>query len=110
MRASHLGLRLFLAVCFLCRFSYPVAAQDCPPNIDFEITNITDGSVINCSSFTFIPYGSVLPGFFESPNPGGDTPVWCKDWSAVSINLDGNAGKRIRLFFKTADCTFRRHF
>jgi hypothetical protein len=36
--------------------------------------------------------------------------VWCKDWSAVSINLDGLAGKTIRLFFKTADCTFRRHF
>jgi gliding motility-associated-like protein len=80
------------------------------PRLEIEITNVTDGSVINCSSFTFIPYGSVLPGFYESPNPQGDTPVWCKDWSAVSINLDGNAGKRIRLFFKTADCTFRRHF
>src|SRR6185503_17146667 len=47
---------------------------------------------------------------FESPNPGGDSPVWCKDWTAVSINLDGHAGKLIRLFFKSADCTFRRHF
>jgi hypothetical protein len=36
--------------------------------------------------------------------------VWCKDWSAVSINLDNNAGKKIRSFFKTADCTFTRHF
>jgi len=80
------------------------------PRLEIEITNVTDGSVIYCSSFTFIPYGSILPGFFESPNPNGDTPVWCKDWSAVSINLDGNAGKTIRLFFKTADCTFRRHF
>ncbi|MBC7873588.1 MAG: gliding motility-associated C-terminal domain-containing protein, partial [Ferruginibacter sp.] len=39
-----------------------------------------------------------------------NTTIWCKDWSAVSINLNGNAGKTIRLFFKTADCTFRRHF
>ena len=53
---------------------------------------------------------TLLPGFFQSPNPGGDTPVWCKDWSAVSVNLDGNAGKTIRLFFKTADCTFKKHF
>jgi hypothetical protein len=75
-----------------------------------EITNLTDNKMIDCSSFTFIPYGTVLPGFYESPNPGGNTPVWCKDWSAVSINLNGNAGKRIRLMFKTADCTFRRHF
>ena len=80
------------------------------PRMEIEITNVTDNVVIHCSSFTFIPYGSILPGFFESPNPGGDTPVWCKDWSAVSINLNGLAGKTIRLFFKTADCTFRRHF
>ncbi|HMD00248.1 MAG TPA: PKD domain-containing protein, partial [Ferruginibacter sp.] len=37
-------------------------------------------------------------------------PVWYKKWTAVSINLDNLAGKQIRLFFKTADCTFRRHF
>lgn len=80
------------------------------PRLEIEITNVSDNSLIYCSSFTFIPYGSILPGFFESPTPGGDTPVWCKDWSAVSINLDGLAGKTIRLFFKTADCTFRRHF
>jgi len=80
------------------------------PRLEIEIKNLTDNKTINCSSFTFIPYGSLLPGFFESPDPGGNTPVWCKDWSAVSINLDGNAGKTIRLFFKTSDCTFRRHF
>jgi gliding motility-associated-like protein len=80
------------------------------PRMETEITNVTDNTVITCSSLTFIPYGSLLPGFFESPNPGTETPVWCKDWSAVSINLDGMAGKTIQLFFKTADCTFRKHF
>jgi len=80
------------------------------PRLEIEITNVTDNKIIHCSSFTFIPYGSLLPGFFVSLLSSGDTPVWCKDWSAVSINLDGNAGKTIRLFFKTADCTFRRHF
>ena len=80
------------------------------PRLELEITDVTDNTQISCSSFTFIPYGSILPGFFESPNPRGDTPVWCKDWTAVSINLNNHAGKRIRLFFKTADCTFRRHF
>ncbi len=80
------------------------------PRLEIEVTDVTDNTTIECSSFTFIPYGSLLPGFYESPNPGGDTPVWCKDWSAVSVNLDGMAGKTIRLFFKTADCTFRKHF
>lgn len=81
------------------------------PRMVVEITNVTDGTLIDCSSFTFIPYGSVLPGFFVSPVAGDDgTPIWCKDWSAVTINLNNHAGKTIRLFFKTADCTFRRHF
>ncbi|MEO8412679.1 MAG: T9SS type B sorting domain-containing protein [Ginsengibacter sp.] len=80
------------------------------PRLEIEVTDVSDNKAIQCSSFTFIPYGSLLPGFFESPNPDGDTPVWCKDWSAVSVNLDGMAGKTIRLFFKTADCTFRKHF
>lgn len=80
------------------------------PRMEIEITNVTDNDVIECSSFTFIPFGSLLPGFFESPLVADSTPVWCKNWSAVSINLDGHAGKTIRLFFKTADCTFRRHF
>lgn len=80
------------------------------PRMEIEITNLTDNTNISCSSFTWIPYGSILPGFFESPNPGGNTPVWCKDWTAVTLNLNGLAGKTIRLFFKTADCTFVRHF
>jgi gliding motility-associated-like protein len=80
------------------------------PRMEIEITNVTDDKIIDCSSFTFIPYGTLLPGFFESPSLVDNTPVWCKSWSAVSINLNGNAGKTIRLFFKTADCTFKRHF
>ena len=91
-------------------FQDPNHLQHQQPRMEIEITNVTDNTIISCSSFTFVPYGSPLPGFFISSSPGGDTPVWCKDWSAVSINLDGHAGKTIRLFFKTADCTFRRHF
>lgn len=81
------------------------------PRMEIEIRNVTDGYVINCSSFTFYPFGSLLPGFYIGNGQSDDgSPVWCKDWSAVSINLDGMAGKTISLFFKTADCTFRRHF
>lgn len=79
------------------------------PRMEVEVTNVTDNEVITCSSFTFFPNGSPLPGFFMSPQ-SDSTPVWCKDWSAVTINLNNKAGKTIKLFFKTADCTFRRHF
>lgn len=91
-------------------FQDPNHEQFQQPRLVIDVNNLTDNKLIQCSSFTFIPYGSLLPGFYESPNPGGSTPVWYKDWSAVSVNLDGNAGKTIRLFFKTADCTFKRHF
>ncbi|HZH37029.1 MAG TPA: hypothetical protein VEX65_07130, partial [Flavisolibacter sp.] len=80
------------------------------PRLEIEVANLSDNTTIGCSSFTFYPVGSPLPGFFQSATPNGNTPVWCKSWTAVSVNLDGLAGKTIRLFFKTADCTFRRHF
>lgn len=79
------------------------------PRLVLEVWNVTDNQLIDCSSLTFFPNGSPLPGFFMSPK-SDSTPVWCKDWSAVSINLNEKAGKTIKLFFKTSDCTFRRHF
>lgn len=96
-------------------YNYAVVFQD-PNHLEFqqprlvlEVSDITSNETISCSSFTFFPNGSPLPGFFLSPQ-SDSIAVWCKNWSAVSINLNGRAGKTIRLFFKTADCTFRRHF
>ncbi len=80
------------------------------PRMEIEITNLTDNSIIPCASFSFVPYGTGLPGFFQSEVQLDNTPIWCKDWTPVTINLDGNAGKTIRLLFRTGDCTFRRHF
>lgn len=96
-------------------YHYAVVFQD-PNHLEFqqprlvlEVWNETDDELIDCSSFTFFPVGSPLPGFFNA-GVSDSTDVWCKDWSAVTINLNGMAGKDIKLFFKTADCTFRRHF
>jgi gliding motility-associated-like protein len=92
-------------------FQDPKHRENEQPRMEIEITNVTDGnSVINCSSFAFFPFGTPLPGFQESPIVEGNAPVWYKNWTAVTINLNGNAGKTIKLFFKTSDCTFRRHF
>ncbi len=96
-------------------YNYAVVFQDPnhrsfeQPRLELEITNVTDSSEISCSSFIFIPNGSSLPGFFQSSR-SDSTAVWCKDWSPVTVNLNGLAGKKIRLFFKTADCIFTRHF
>ena len=51
-------------------FQDPNHERDQQPRLELEITNVTDNTTIGCSSFTFIPYGTILPGFFESPNPG----------------------------------------
>lgn len=97
-------------------YNYAVVFQDPghevseQPRLELQVLNVSDGTIIECSSFTFFANGTPLPGFELSPNPGGNTPVWYKNWTAVSINLDNLAGKKIRLFFKTADCTFRIHF
>lgn len=97
-------------------YNYAVVFQDPghleseQPRLDLIVQNLSDGYPISCSSFAFFANGSPLPGFQLSANPGGNTPVWYKSWTAVSINLDNLAGKTIRLFFKTADCTFRVHF
>ena len=97
-------------------YNYAVVFQDPghleseQPRLELLVQNLSDGYPISCSSFSFFANGSPLPGFQLSANPGGNTPVWYKSWTAVSINLDNLAGKTIRLFFKTADCTFRIHF
>jgi gliding motility-associated-like protein len=80
------------------------------PRMEIEIENLTDNKVIECASFTFISVGTSLPGFMATSGIGDTTTVMYKPWTAVSVDLSGNAGKTIRIFFKTADCTFQRHF
>ena len=54
------------------------------PRLELEITNVSDNQLIHCSSFTFIPYGTILPGFkdingkgiiFFDQHPGNSQPV-----------------------------------
>jgi gliding motility-associated-like protein len=81
------------------------------PRLEIEVNNLTDQKSIDCSSFTFISYGTGLPGFEISPIQVSDNAIILyKAWTPVTINLNGNAGKTIRIFFKTSDCTFVRHF
>ncbi len=80
------------------------------PRLEIEAINVNDNELLNCASFTFFPNGSSLPGFIKSPLQQDTTDVWYKNWSAVTMNLNGKAGKKIRLTFKTSDCVFRKHF
>ena len=90
-------------------FQSPNHRENEQPRMEIEVTNVSDNAKIECSSFTFIAVGSSMPGF-QTSGVSDSATVLFKDWSAVSVDLSGLAGKTIRLFFKTADCTFRRHF
>lgn len=86
-------------------FQNPNHSAEEQPRMEIEVKNLTDGTTAGCSSFTFV--AGALPGFETSPN---NPSVLYKNWAANSINLDGNAGKTIQIFFKTADCTKGGHF
>ncbi len=96
-------------------YNYAVVFQDPghpsyqQPRLQIEIKNLTDNTTLPCSSFDFVADNS-LPGFLLSNTNNTGTPVWYKNWSANTIKLDGNAGKTIQLFFKSADCIFTAHF
>jgi hypothetical protein len=70
------------------------------PRMVTEMTNVSDNLAITCSSFEFYPVGSALPGFFRSTTSTGNTPVWCKSWTAVSINLNGPGGQNHPAIFQ----------
>jgi gliding motility-associated-like protein len=86
------------------RNSHPLHAR---PRMETRVINLTDNSqLISCSSLTFIG-DSTIAGFYQSSIREG---IVCKDWSAITINLNGYAGKTIELKFISADCTFGAHF
>ncbi|TMI62635.1 MAG: PKD domain-containing protein [Bacteroidetes bacterium] len=93
-------------------FQYAVVLQN--PNHTIEeqprfrakITDLTTGAQLPCVTFDFIASSS-LPGFRTSPiNPS----VLYKDWTPVTLNLTGLAGRTIEIEFITSDCTPRAHF
>lgn len=100
---------------FSLYFNYAIVMQN-PGHLEQEqprfvvtVENVTDGVKVPCQLNPFIPSGG-LPGFKVSPVGIPGTTTIYKDWAAASINLDGYAGKTIRVFFRTSDCTLIQHF
>ena len=79
------------------------------PRLEIEVRNMTDDDLIDCFTYSYVAYGP-LPGFFISPLQPHQTPVRYKPWTENTIYLNGYQGKTVRLFVKTADCTYALHF
>jgi gliding motility-associated-like protein len=76
------------------------------PRFRAKITDMTTGSQLPCVTFDFIASSS-LPGFRQSTV---NASVLYKDWTPVTLNLTGLAGRTIQIEFITSDCTPRAHF
>ncbi len=76
------------------------------PRFRAKVIDVANNNEISCVSFDFTASSS-LPGFRVSPTVAD---VLYKDWTPITVDLSGYAGKTIRLEFITSDCTFNRHF
>lgn len=76
------------------------------PRFVANIFDVTNNTAVGCATFNHVSSRSI-PGFQQSPT---FTNVVYKDWTPVTINLSGYAGRTIRLEFTTADCTLGAHF
>jgi gliding motility-associated-like protein len=76
------------------------------PKFTAQVFDVSSNEYINCASFEFIASPD-LPGFELSTNAQN---VYFKPWSPVTINLNGYAGKTVRLEFTNNDCTLGGHF
>ncbi len=100
------------ATSFSLLFNYAVVLQNPnhspsqQPRFRARIIDMSTGLPIPCVNFDFTAT-SGMPGFRISQT---DPSVIYKDWTPVSINLSGLAGKTIMLEFITSDCTFTAHF
>lgn len=93
---------------FSLLFYYAVVLEDPghltpeQPRFRARVIDVNTFQELSCVNFDFIA-GS-LPGF---QNING---VMVKDWTPISVDLSGFAGKTIRLEFITSDCTYVEHF
>jgi gliding motility-associated-like protein len=76
------------------------------PRFMARIIDMSTNTELNCVSFDFTASGN-LPGFQVSPV---SPQVLFKDWTPITLDLSGYAGKTIRLEFITSDCTQGGHF
>ncbi len=87
-------------------FQNPNHAEFQQPRFTSRVFDVTSNEYVSCGSFEFVASSSLLG--FQQSSLGQN--VFYKPWSPITINLNGYAGKTIRLEFTNNDCTLGGHF
>ncbi|WP_165958231.1 gliding motility-associated C-terminal domain-containing protein [Segetibacter sp. 3557_3] len=87
-------------------FQNPNHAEFQQPRFTSRVFDVTSNQYVSCGSFEFVASSSLLG--FQQSSLGQN--VFYKPWSPITINLNGYAGKTIRLEFTNNDCTLGGHF
>jgi hypothetical protein len=97
---------------FVLTYQYAVVLENPPghalseqPRFTAKVFDITANTYITCGSFEYAATAA-LPGFKHSAS--GE--IIYKEWTPVSINLNGYGSHKLRLEFTAADCTRLGHF
>jgi gliding motility-associated-like protein len=97
---------------FTFTYFYAVVFEDpqhtAPEQPRFFVTayDVETGALINCASYDYVSTAA-LPGFQKS---AANPQVLFKDWTPTSLQFAGMGGHKVRLEFRTADCTRGGHF
>ena len=79
------------------------------PRFSAAVFDVTANKYADCGNFDFVAI-STLPGFVKTPIQPKNNDVFFKNWSPVTIDLRGYAGKTLRLEFTTTNCAPSGHF
>ncbi|EHQ30429.1 T9SS C-terminal target domain-containing protein [Mucilaginibacter paludis] len=82
------------------------------PKFTAAVFNVSDNKYTDCANFNFVSISN-LPGFKFAPTQNSANQyndIYYKDWSPVTIDLRGYAGKTLRLEFTTNNCGPGAHF
>lgn len=98
-------------------FHYAVVIQDPisnhtepqKPRFRARITDLSTNSSIPCVDFDFTA-DSAPGGFQLSPLGTPQVPIYYKNWTPITVNLNAYIGRTIKLEFITNDCTQGAHF
>jgi len=84
----------------------PSHTAEAQPRFRASIKDLTTGAPFPCVNFDFIA-GAASGGFLPSPiNP----TVLYKDWTPITLDLSGMAGRTIEIEFIATECTQNGHF